>query len=595
MNVLGISAFYHDSAAALLVDGRPVAAAQEERFSRIKNDATFPEQACAFCLEQAGLTSADLDAVVFYDKPLVKFERILHTFLNRAPRGLKMFRQAMPTWLKQKLWIPRLLHQQLPGATEYLYSSHHLSHAASAFYPSPFSSAAILTVDGVGEWSTCSYGVGHGDAFELQKELHFPHSLGLLYSAFTAYLGFRVNDGEYKVMGLAPYGEPKYLNLIFERLLDLHEDGSFALKMKYFGYLDQLSMTSAAFHELFGGPARDPEAPLEQRHMDLAASVQRATEILMLELANEIHRQTGEENLCLAGGVALNCVANGRLLREGPFKQIWIQPAAGDAGGALGAAFVGHLALGDSLPHKSGKDLMSAALLGPEFTDSEIVQALDAAQLDYTQMDTSQLLATVATELANGGVVGWHQGRMEFGPRALGNRSILADPRRKDMQRTLNQKIKFREGFRPFAPVVLEERAAEFFELEVPSPYMLRVSQVAEQQKLSVIDSGIGLSKLDIPRSTIPAVTHVDGSARVQTINDKQNPLFTQLLETFYQQTGCPVLVNTSFNVKDEPIVCTPQDAVECFLKSGIDGLAIGNFWIKKNEALREKCLTEES
>ncbi len=582
MNVLGISAFYHDSAAALLVDGHPVAAAQEERFSRIKNDASFPEQACAFCLQHAGITSADLDAVVFYDKPLVKFERILHTFLNRAPRGLNMFRQAMPAWLKQKLWIPRMLHQQLPGATEYLYSSHHFSHAASAFYPSPFTSAAILTVDGVGEWSTCSYGVGCDDAFELHKELHFPHSLGLLYSSFTAYLGFRINEGEYKVMGLAPYGEPKYLDLIFDQLVDRHADSSFALNRKYFGYLDQLSMTSPSFHALFGGPPRQPEATLEQRHMDLAASIQKATEILMLDLANEVHRQTGEENLCLAGGVALNCVANGRLLREGPFKRIWIQPAAGDAGGSLGAAFIGHLALGGQLPHKDGDDLMSAALLGPDFNDTEIIQALDAANLDYTQMETPTLLNTVAAELAGGGVVGWYQGRMEFGPRALGNRSILADSRQTDMQHTLNQKIKFREGFRPFAPVVLEELATEFFDLDVPSPYMLLVSQVAEQQKLPVTDSGTGLAMLDTPRSTIPAVTHVDNSARVQTVNDRQNPLFTQLLKTFEQQTGCPVLVNTSFNIKDEPIVCTPQDAVECFLKSGIDALAIGPFWIKE-------------
>lgn len=582
MKVLGVSAFYHDSAAALLIDGRPVAAAQEERFSRIKNDAAFPTQACAYCLREAGLESAELDAVIFYDKPLVKFERILSTFLNRAPRGLGMFRQAMPSWLRQKLWIPRQLQRALPGAAEYLYSSHHLSHAASAFCPSPFDRAAILTIDGVGEWSTCSYGVGLGGAIELLQEMHFPHSLGLLYSAFTAYLGFRVNEGEYKVMGLAPYGEPKYLDLIFERLVARHGDGSFSLNLKYFGYLDRLSMTSQVFHDLFGGAPRQLDGPLEQRHMDLAASVQRATEMLLLDLAREVHRQTGEQNLCLAGGVALNCVANGRLLREGPFGNIWIQPAAGDAGGALGAAYVGHLALGGRVPQKKGRDLMSGALLGPKYDDAAVVGALEEAGLSYVELAPAALRAKAVEALAGGQVVGWYAGRMEFGPRALGNRSILADARNPQMQHILNQKIKFREGFRPFAPMVLEERCADYFDLSVPSPYMLLVTQVADRQKLPVSGEPEGLDKLGMARSTIPAVTHVDNSSRVQTVNAVEQPVLHRLLTAFEAETGCPLLVNTSFNVKDEPIVCTPQDAVQCFLESGIDALAIGSCWVVK-------------
>lgn len=582
MKILGISAYYHDSAAVLLVDGLPVAAAQEERFSRIKNDSAFPQQAIDFCLQQARLTPDDLDAVIFYDKPVVKFERLLSSFLARAPKGYSLFLLALPSWFREKLWIPSKLRKALPGCREYLFASHHQSHAAAAFYASSFERAAILTVDGVGEWATCSYAVGDRGKLQLLKEIRFPHSIGLLYSAFTAYLGFKVNEGEYKVMGLAPFGKPRYLNHILEKLVSRHGDGSFCLNLDYFAYLDRPAMTSAAFHTLFDGEPRVPDGVLEERHFDVAASIQRATEILLLDLVQEVHRQTGEKNLCLAGGVALNSVANGRLLNEGPFERIWIQPAAGDAGGALGAAYIGHIAMGGEVPAKSASDLMSGALLGPEFTELEMQQALDSASLGYTRLAETELLTRVTAELASGRVIGWFQGKMEFGPRALGSRSILADPRVPEMQRILNQKIKFREGFRPFAPMVLESRSTDYFNLEVASPYMLLVAQVAERQLLPVEKEQSGLDMLNIVRSTIPAVTHVDGSARVQTVNESQHPLTHRLLQEFERLTGCPVLVNTSFNVKDEPIVCTPQDAVECFLKSGIDGLAIGPFWVNK-------------
>ncbi|PLY00119.1 MAG: hypothetical protein C0623_08015 [Desulfuromonas sp.] len=582
MNVLGISAFYHDSAAALLVDGRPVAAAQEERFSRLKNDASFPRHAVDACLRHADLLPENLDAVVYYEKPLVKFDRLLNASLARAPRGYANFRLAMPTWLREKLWVPKIIEGEIPGVADYLYSSHHMAHAAAAFYPSPFKQSAILTIDGVGEWATCSYGVGTGSSLELLGEQRFPHSIGLLYSAFTAYLGFRVNEGEYKVMGLAPYGEPRFLEQILDVLLSRRTDGTFELDTDYFAFLDRPEMTNTRFWNLFGGPPRLPDGELTQRHMDVAASIQRATEILVLDLASYVAKKTDEKNLCLAGGVSLNCVANGRLLREGPFENIWIQPAAGDAGGSLGAAFIGHVALGGVIPEKQGKDLMSGALFGPVFAEEDIRQSLEAAELVFDKLEDEALLERTATFLDRGQVIGWFQGRMEFGPRALGNRSILADARIPDMQRVLNEKIKFREGFRPFAPVVMAERAGDYFDLDGSSPYMLLVAQVAEQQLLPVDSEVTGLSRLNVPRSTIPAVTHVDNSARVQTIDEEMNPQFYALLKTFAAKTGCPVLVNTSFNIKDEPIVCSPQDAVNCFLNTGIDALAIGPFWVHK-------------
>ncbi|ALC15457.1 putative carbamoyl transferase, NodU family [Desulfuromonas soudanensis] len=579
--VLGISAYYHDSAAALLLDGQLLAAAQEERFSRIKNDAAFPTRAVDFCLAAAGLQPEDLTAVVFYDKPLVKFERLLSTTLATAPAGFGFFRAAMPTWIREKLWIPGKLRKAVPGAGEYLFSSHHLSHAAAAFYPSPFERAAILTVDGVGEWSTCSYGTGRQGVVSLDEELRFPHSLGLLYSAFTAYLGFRVNEGEYKVMGLAPYGRPRFAEVILDKLMQQKGDGSFTLDMRYFGFLSRLCMTNERFHQLFGGPPRLPDAELEERHLDIAASIQLATEELMLGLVRQVHAKTGESRLCLAGGVALNSVANGRLLREGPFKEIWIQPAAGDAGAALGAAYLGHLASGGEVSADTGRDSMRGALLGPEFSALEIEEALTGSGLKWSLLEESALLEKTAAALAAGRIGGWFQGRMEFGPRALGSRSILADARVANMQHRLNMKIKFREGFRPFAPAVLAERAGEYFDLAGQSPYMLLVCPVAENQRIENVEVE-GLARLKQVRSQIPAVTHVDNSARVQTVDGERNPLFYALLKHFEAITGCPMLVNTSFNVKDEPIVCNPEDALRCFVKTDIDFLAIGNYWVEK-------------
>ncbi|MBI5443228.1 MAG: carbamoyltransferase [Deltaproteobacteria bacterium] len=582
MRILGVSAHYHDSAAALLIDGKPVAAAQEERFTRKKNDPSFPEQAIAFCLRQGNLSPSELDAVVFFDKPLLKFERILMTVLERAPRGFELFRTALPGWLREKLWVGRRLGKTLPGCREPLYSTHHYSHAASAFFPSPFDRAAVLTIDGVGEWATCSYGAGADSDLRLRRELRFPHSLGLLYSAFTSYLGFEVNEGEYKVMGLAPYGEARYLDLIFSRLMQRLPDGSFTLDLRFFAYRDRLAMTNGAFHRLFGGPPRAPAEPLEERHLDLAASIQQALELVVFDLARHVAEETRERNLCLAGGVALNCVANGRVLREGPFDRVWIQPAAGDAGGALGAAYVAHVALGGAIPPKGGDDLMEGALLGPEFAASEMAAALAEGGVAGCEKEHGDLVSTAVRALAAGKVVGWFQGRMEFGPRALGNRSILADPRVPTMQQTLNQKVKFREGFRPFAPAVLEERAGEFFELGTLSPYMLLAGKVAGRQLLPVVEEKRGLEKLRVPRSSIPAVTHVDGSARIQTVSRSQNEVFYGLLKAFEAQTGCPVLVNTSFNVRGEPIVCSPRDAVRCFAETGLDALALGPFWAEK-------------
>lgn len=587
-HILGISAFYHDSAACLLRDGEIVAAAQEERFSRKKGDASFPFHAANYCLEAGGVSPVDLEAVVFYDKPLLKFERILETYLGVVPRGIRSFLMATPLWLKEKLYLDRRIREGVGYKGNVLYAEHHESHAASAFYPSPFEEAAILTIDGVGEWATASYGMGRGREIELLEELHFPHSLGLLYSAFTYYTGFKVNSGEYKVMGLAPYGEPRYVGLILRELMDLKEDGSFKLNMKYFNYLDGLTMTSQAFHDIFGGRPRKPETPLTQKEMDLARSIQVVCEEVMLRLARTVHARTGQENLCLAGGVALNCVANGRILREGPFRRLWIQPAAGDAGGALGAALLGHHRyFGAERQNGSGRDHMRAALLGPAFPDEEIEAFLRARRAPYRRLDRETLLREVAEMLTHEKVVGWFQGRMEFGPRALGNRSILGDPRSPKMQALMNLKIKFREGFRPFAPSVLGERVADYFELDEESPYMLLVAPVKRERQIPMSgqeQSLWGIEKLNVPRSDIPAVTHIDYSARIQTVSREDNPLYYDLLQAFESLTGCGVLVNTSFNVRGEPIVCTPEDAYRCFRRTHIDYLAIGSFLLDKKE-----------
>jgi carbamoyltransferase len=600
--ILGISAFYHDSAAALVVDGRIVAAAQEERFSRKKHDAALPEQAIGYCLSAAGLTTADLDYVAFYDKPLTKFERLIETYLAYAPGGFRSFRLAMPLWLKEKLHLRRTLRQGLGGPTRgrLVFTDHHESHAASAFFPSPFDEAAIVTLDGVGEWSTTTIGIGQGNRIRLIDHLQFPHSLGLLYSAFTYYCGFKVNSGEYKLMGLAPYGRPIYENLIRERLIDLMPDGSFWLDMAYFDYCQGLTMTNRRFDRLFGGRPRAPEAALEQRHMDLAASIQAVSEDAVLRIGRQVHARTGLKHLVLAGGVALNCVANGRLLREGDFDDLWIQPAAGDAGGALGAAlFVWHQLL-DQPRRPGGRDAQQGSFLGPAFTTDEIARLLAATAPEATPQhfaDEGELLETVAALLADGKVVGWFQGRMEFGPRALGARSILGDPRSPAMQATMNLKIKFRESFRPFAPVVIQERASEWFEFEPgrESPYMLLVAPVAAERRTRIDPDALLTMQNDpdlrrrvnVVRSEIPAVTHVDYSARIQTVDEARNPRFYRLIEAFDRLTGCPVLVNTSFNVRGEPIVATPQDAYRCFLATEMDALVMEDILIIKDPAAR--------
>ena len=596
MRILGISAYYHDSAAALLIDGEIVAAAQEERFTRKKHDAGFPHQAVTFCLAHAGIGMADVDHVVFYDKPLLKFERLLETYLAFAPRGFASFKTAMPIWLREKLFLKDLLLSELKvhgdGGKGYdsarlLFSEHHLSHAASAFYPSPFDEAVVLTMDGVGEWTTTSLAIGRGNTLEMVKEIHFPHSLGLLYSAFTYYTGFKVNSGEYKVMGLAPYGQPKYAQTILDHLIDLKEDGSFHLDMSYFDYCTGLTMTSAKFHDLFGAPPRKSDQALTQREMDLAASVQAVTEEAMLRLVRAAVRETGIGNVCLAGGVALNCVGNGKVLRDGAAKNLWIQPAAGDAGGALGAALVGHyLHLGQ--PRRAVKpDAMRGAYLGPEFAQADIEQRLRAVGAVFSVLDDAALSDACARGLAEEKALGWFQGRMEFGPRALGGRSILGDPRSPRMQSTLNLKVKYRESFRPFAPSVLREQVADWFDLDADSPYMLLVADVvaerrkamsAEEQKL------FGIDKLKVPRSDIPAVTHVDYSARIQTVHADTNPRYHALISRFHELTGCPVVVNTSFNVRGEPIVCTPEDAFRCFMGTEIELLAVGNCLLRKEE-----------
>ena len=579
--ILGISAYYHDSAACLVRDGEILAAAQEERFTRKKHDAGFPRQAVAYCLEEAGIGVAEVDYVGFYDKPLLKFERLLEQYLGVAPRGLKSFLTAMPVWLKEKLFTRTMIQRELDGfGGEVLFAEHHESHAASAFYPSPFHEAAVLTMDGVGEWATSSWGVGRGKDLDLLAELHYPHSLGMLYSAFTYYTGFKVNSGEYKVMGLAPYGRPTYVDRIRDELMDLKDDGSFQLNMKYFSWLDGLTMTNDAFDELFGGPPRKAESPLTQREMDLAASVQVITEEVMLRMARHVHRETGMRNLCLAGGVALNCVGNGRLLREGPFERLWNQPAAGDAGGAVGVALtVHHKALGQPRRAYSEGDGMHGSYLGPRFTDGAIEDFLREVGAVWTRLpDDAALVDRTARLLAEEKVVGWLQGRMEFGPRALGGRSILGDPRSTKMQSVMNLKIKYRESFRPFAPSVLREHVAEWFELDVDSPYMLLVAGVRPEHRIPMTaeqEQLFGIEKLNVPRSSIPAVTHVDYSARIQTVHQETNPRYHALLSRFNELTGCPVLVNTSFNVRGEPIVCTPRDAYRCFMRTEMDALVL--------------------
>ncbi len=589
--ILGVSAFYHDSAAALIVDGEIVCAAQEERFTRKKHDHAFPKQASEFCLRFAGLTADQLDYVGFYEKPFTKFERLLETYLAFAPAGYRSFRQSLPTWLKQKLHVPNQIRRGIPGFNKRIvFLDHHQSHAASAYYPSPFDEAAILTVDGVGEWTTSCIGYGHGNKLKLQQEIRFPHSLGLLYSAFTYYTGFRVNSGEYKLMGLAPYGEPKFKDQILERVVDLKSDGSLRMDMSYFNYCQGLTMTSSKFHRLFGGPPRQPESKVTQREMDLAASVQAVTEEVMLRMARHAHHLTGATNLVLAGGVALNCVGNGRILREGPFERIWIQPAAGDAGGALGAALFVWNQLLDQPRSANPNDSQRGSLLGPDFSDESIRTALDDQKAVYRVCASDQQICDeVAMLIASEHVVGWHQGRMEFGPRALGARSIFGDARSPRMQSMMNQKIKFRESFRPFAPIVLLEHASRYFEMRPgeESPYMTIVAPVQKELRSAVEVSEHVASKFStqyLPRSEIPAVTHVDYSARIQTVDLNRNPLLHRLLTRFNELTGCPVMINTSFNVRGEPIVCTPIDAYRCFMVTDMDALAVGRYLLLKSE-----------
>src|SRR5262245_9588574 len=595
MRILGLSAFYHDSAAALVVDGQVVAAAQEERFTRKKHDSGFPNHAIAYCLAEAGVRLADIDHVAFYDKPFLKFERLLETYLAFAPRGFRSFRMAIPLWLKEKLFQKQLLRDELCAfdpdfhwQNKLLFTEHHQSHAASAFFPSLFEEAVILTMDGVGEWATTSVGFGRGNHLEMRKELHFPHSLGLLYSAFTYYTGFKVNSGEYKVMGLAPYGEPKYAGLILDNLIDIKPDGTFRLDQSYFDYCTGLRMTSDKFDALFGGSARKPEEWLNQRHMDLAASIQAVTEEVVLRLTRSIAAETGAENLCLAGGVALNCVANGKVLRDGRFKRIWVQPAAGDAGGALGAALAAyHQHAEQPRPLDNQLDGMKGSYLGPGYDDAEYVSRLEQAGARFVRLGNEQLIERAATDLANGKALGWFQGRMEFGPRALGNRSILADARSSSIQSALNLKIKYRESFRPFAPAVLREHTADWFELDTDSPYMLLVADVVERRRRLMTAEQralFGIDKLNVPRSDIPAVTHVDYSARIQTVHAATNSRFHDLLTAFNALTGCPVLVNTSFNVRGEPIVCTPEDAFRCFMGTEVEVLAIGHCLLRKSD-----------
>ena len=592
--ILGISAYYHDSAAAVLVDGNIISAAQEERFSRRKHDPRFPEQAIRFCLDQAGLSISDLDAVTYYEKPLLTFERLLETYIGASPRGGRSFVAAMQTWLKEKLFLKRTIQQKLQtmagdgqAIPPLLFSEHHLSHAAAAFFPSPFASSAVLCMDGVGEWATTSAWMGTGNEIKPIWELSFPHSLGLLYSAFTFYCGFKVNSGEYKLMGLAPYGEPKYVETIKNNLIDIKNDGTFRLNLKFFKFHRGFRMTSQRFHALFGQPPRDPESDLKPFHMDLAASIQVVTEDIVLALARSLQEETGAKNLCLAGGVALNCVANGRLLREGPFDNIWIQPASGDAGSALGAALVSWHQHFNQTRTPNSRDAMHGTYLGPAFSNQDICSYLESQNIPFQSQNDEQLFNSVATLLDQGKVVGWFNGRMEFGPRSLGARSILGDPRNQDMQSVMNLKIKYRESFRPFAPAVLADHVQNQFELDQSSPYMLIVAPVKKELCTPMTqeqDQLFGIDKLNVPRSSLPAVTHVDYSARVQTVHAETNPRFHGLISAFHARTGCPTLVNTSFNVRGEPIVCTPEDAYRCFMRTEMDVLVLENQILLKEE-----------
>ena len=586
MYVLGLSSFYHDSAACLLKNGKIIAAAQEERFTRKKHDQSFPSNAIKYCLKEANINTSDLGVVAFYDKPFLKFERILETYLTYAPKGLSSFLKAIPLWIKKKLWIKELIKNELNYDGKILFPEHHASHAASAFYASPFKEAAFLTMDGVGEWATTSYGVGNGNNMEVLGDIKFPHSLGLLYSAITYYTGFRVNSGEYKVMGLAPYGEAKYKDIIYEHLISVKEDGSFKLDMSYFDYSVGLKMTNNKFNSLFGGPPREPESELTQKEMDIARSVQEVTEEIVYKMAKHVQKVTGKKYLCLAGGVALNCVSNGKLLRSNIFEDIYIQPAAGDAGGALGCALIAwYQHLGNDR-HADGKnDFMNGAYLGPEFSNEEIEEYLDKKGYSYQKLQDEELPEKIADLIAEQNVIGWFQGRMEFGPRALGGRTIIGDPRSSETQKTINLKIKYRESFRPFAPSIREENISEYFDIDRPSPYMLLVADVKKDKQLKMTkeqEGYFGLKKINIARSEIPAVTHVDYSARIQSVNKKTNPRYHEMLTKFNEKHGCPVVVNTSFNVRGEPIVCTPKDAYLCFMRTEMDYLILNNFLLKK-------------
>ena len=587
MYILGISCFYHDSAACIVRSGKIVAAAQEERFTRKKHDPSFPAKAIKSCLKEAGITIENVDHLVYYDKPILTFERLLMSYLTVAPKGLRSWLESMPLWLGQKLNIPKVIKRETGYKGDVLFTEHHEAHAASAFYPSPFDEAAILTMDGVGEWATASYAVGRGKDLELLKELHFPDSLGLLYSAFTYFTGFRVNSGEYKLMGLAPYGAPKYKDLILSDLIDLKDDGSIRLNLSYFDFLGGLKMTNKRFDDLFGGPPRQPETEITQREMDIAASIQSVTEEVVMKMARHVHKETNQKNLCLAGGVALNCVANGRVLREGPFENIWIQPAAGDAGGALGAALsVWHRYLGNDRANPKGSDSQRGSYLGPSFSDEEVKAFLESKGYPYHRLNYVDRSRFIAEHIAQGKIVGYMTGRMEFGPRALGARSILGDPRREDTQTVMNLKIKYRESFRPFAPSVLEEKAAEYFDIDRSSPYMLLVADVKEQRRLSQPskDGMPMLERLKVKRSDIPAVTHLDYSARLQSVNKEDKPDYHAVISEFEQLTGCAVVVNTSFNVRGEPIICTPEDAYRCFMRTEMDVLVIENCMLFKEE-----------
>jgi len=588
MYILGISAFYHDSAACLVKDGEILSAVQEERFTRKKHDYNFPINAIRYCLDSAGIKDQDLDYIAFYDKPFIKFERLLETYLSYAPIGIRSFWKSIPVWIKQKLWIPDLIKRETGYQGKIIYPEHHESHAASAFFPSPFKRAAFLTMDGVGEWTTTSFGVGHDNKLEINSEIYFPHSLGLLYSAFTYYLGFKVNSGEYKVMGLAPYGEPKYVDIIMHELIDLKEDGSYKLNMEYFDYCVGLTMTNGKFARLFDGPPRKPESQLTQKEMDLARSIQVVTEEVMLRASRHIHKITGEKYLCVAGGVALNCVGNGRILREGPFEDIWIQPAAGDAGGALGAALLTWYQYLDKERVVNGnQDFQKGSFLGPSYTSDEIKEFLKNRNINYQELAYDEIPNIVADLIAQEKVVGWFQGRMEFGPRALGSRSIIGDARSPKMQSVMNLKIKFRESFRPFAPSVLNEYVSDYFEIDHPSPYMLLVAYVKpeKRRKMTKAEQRLwGIDKLNIVRSEVPAITHVDYSARLQTVHEKTNPIYHKMIKAFHELTRCPLIVNTSFNVRGEPIVCSPLDAYTCFMRTEMDYLVMGNHILDKRE-----------